>query len=138
MWLPLSWLRVLFGRARSPGGANRHLGIRSTTGNWKHFPDADPNLSEKIERTVKLMPEYSVEIPLWGPWRELDLTAALLARLRRWQEFFDESFRWDSGWVSSTARDRWTQEAEAVEDELRREVGDRADVVVNLWPIQEV
>jgi hypothetical protein len=121
-----------------PGERTGIWAYAPTSGHWKHFPDADPALWNQVERTIKLMPEYSVEIPLWGPWQELDLSATLLSRLRRWQEFFDESFRWDSGWASSTARDRWASEAEAVEEELRREVGDRADVVVNLWPIQEV
>ena len=137
MRLLRSCLRVQFGRARSPEERSGIWAYAPTSGHWKHFPDADPKLWDEIERIVKLMPEYSVEIPLWGPWRELDLSATFLARVRRWQEFFDESFRWDSGWVSSAARDRWAQEAEAIEDELRQEVGNRVDVVVDLWPIRE-
>ena len=106
------------------------------TGESKQFPEANPRLREKLERVVKLMPEYSVEMPLWGRWKQLELSAALLARLRKWQVHFEESFRPESGWLSVTARESWTDEAKVLEDELRREVGDRADVVVNLWPIQ--
>ena len=84
---------------------------------------------------VKLMPEYSVDIPLWGHWKHLDLSAALLGRLREWQDDFDISFQPEAGWSSPTARQRWARNAEALEAQLRNEVGDRADVVVNLWPI---
>jgi hypothetical protein len=120
-----------------PGERTGVWAYAPTSGHWKHFPDADPKLWDHVERAIKLRPEYSVEIPLWGPWEDLDLSETLLTRLRNWQESFDESFRWDSGWVSSAAQDRWAQEAAAIEGELRQEVGDRFEVVVDLWPIRE-
>jgi len=101
----------------------------------KFFPDAVPKRGDEGDRVIKLMPEYSVEVPLWGPWRQLDLPGALVARLRTWQEDFDLSFRPESGWLSSTARQRWAAEAEALAVELRHEIGDRAEVTVNLWPL---
>jgi hypothetical protein len=116
-----------------PGERTGIWAYAPTSGQWKHFSDADPKLWDDSEPVVKLMPEYSVDIPLWGPWPELDLSETLLAQVRSWQESFDESFRWNSGWMSSAARDRWAQEAEVIEAELRQEVGDRVDVVVDLW-----
>ena len=43
--------------------------------------------------TVKLMPEYTIELPLWlCDWWELRLPSDLLDRLADWQAMFDANF----------------------------------------------
>jgi hypothetical protein len=56
---------------------------------------------------VRLMPEYSAPMPLWGRWQELELPELLLRRLAAWQEDFDSKFHRDHGWKSSAARKAW-------------------------------
>ncbi len=85
---------------------------------------------------VRLMPEYSAATPLWGDWQRLDLPELLLRRLVMWQADFDFNFGWDHGWKSDAAREAWAAEAAELETSLRRAVGDRARVVVDLWPLE--
>jgi hypothetical protein len=106
------------------------------SGHRKWLPDNDPARFPDTAGAVRLMPEYEVDIPLWGPWDHLSLSAELLERLRRWQRFFDSSFRWDTGWISESERDEWSDVAASLESDLRHEVGDRAEVIVNLWPLE--
>jgi hypothetical protein len=105
------------------------------TGESRYFPGGDAEQLELGLASVKLMPEYSVHVPLWGEWQGLGLSAALRRQLARWQNDFDASFHWETGWRSPVARERWAAEAVEVEAELRREVGDRAVVTVDLWPL---
>jgi hypothetical protein len=84
---------------------------------------------------VRLMPDYSARMPLWGGWQRLDLPELLLRRLAAWQEDFDSNFHWDHGWRSSAARDAWAAEAATLERLLRQAVGERARVTVDLWPL---
>jgi len=86
---------------------------------------------------VRLMPDYSAPMPLWGRWQQLDLPELLLRRLAAWQEDFDSNFHWDHGWKSSAAREAWAAEAVTVETLLRQAVGDRARVTVDLWPLAQ-
>jgi len=87
------------------------------------------------EPLVRLMPDYSAPMPLWGGWQQLDLPELLLRRLAAWQEDFDSNFGWDHGWSSGTAREAWAAEAATLETMLRQAVGDRARVIVDLWPL---
>jgi hypothetical protein len=41
---------------------------------------------------VRLMPDYSAPMPLWGRWQQLDLPELLLRRLAAWQKDFDFQF----------------------------------------------
>jgi hypothetical protein len=93
----------------------------------------DQNMSE--QPLVRLMPEYSAPMPLWGRWQELELPELLLRRLAAWQEDFDSNFHWDHGWKSSAAREAWAADAATLETMLRQAVGDRARVTVDLWPL---
>lgn len=98
-------------------------------------PDAE--LPKEGVAGIKLMPEYCVDLPLWGPWEELELSESLLGWLRRWQQDFDSSFHWETGWRSDVARARWSDQARRLEAGLRAEVGSRAEVSANLWPLEE-
>lgn len=104
------------------------------TGHSKFVPGAGRRGEDAVD--VKLMPEYSAGIPLWGQWKPLELSASLLARLRQWQLDFDSSFHWETGWQSEVARERWSEEARQLEADLRTEIGNRADVTVDLWPLK--
>jgi len=84
---------------------------------------------------VKIMPDYTAPMPLWGDWWDLDLPAPLLRELALWQEDFDRSFHWEHGWASPRAREAWAKEAAQLEPLLRRAVGTRAEVVVDLWTL---
>lgn len=113
-----------------------HWAYAPLTGESHLIPQAEAR--EEGAVGVKLMPEYSVDLPLWGRWEHLELSESLLDRLRRWQSEFDSTFRWDSGWRSAADRQRWSEEARSLEADLRDEVGNRAEVTVDLWPLKEV
>ena len=54
---------------------------------------------------------------------------------RRYEEDFDRSCHWEHGWGSPQACEAWAKQAARLEPLLRRAVGTRAEVVVNLWPL---
>lgn len=86
---------------------------------------------------IKLMPDYSAGLPLWGDWEELKLPLSLLVRLYRWQRTFDRDFDSDAGWKSSQNRDAWAVDADSLVDDLRAAIGTRADLTVDLWPLRK-
>ena len=48
--------------------------------------------------SVRLSPDYSAELPLWGDWpTDTRLPDALRDRLASWQAEFDENFRIGAG-----------------------------------------
>ncbi|MBO3746031.1 hypothetical protein J5X84_08140 [Streptosporangiaceae bacterium NEAU-GS5] len=86
---------------------------------------------------IRLMPDYSASLPLWGAWQEAEFSPELLDRLSAWQEDFDANFHWETGWRSVEARDRWAAQAAELEAELRAELGGaRATLTVDLWPLE--
>lgn len=94
-------------------------------------PDEPPSV-------VTLMPEYGVDVPLWPLEESTDrlVPQELLAKLMAWQAFFDNNFRWDTGWCSEDAKSRWADEAVGLEAELREALTGKAEVVVDLWPLR--
>lgn len=88
--------------------------------------------------SVRLMPEYSAPSPLWPLSDATDalVPKPLLARLIAWQQDFDANFRWNSGWQSQEARTRWANEAETLEAELREALRGKAELTVDLWPLE--
>lgn len=88
--------------------------------------------------TLRIMPDYQCGVPLWGPVSScIDLDAALVARLRLWQESFDENFHWDSGWKSQDSKARWSQEAEDIIVALKVALPPGVELEVDLWPLHE-
>jgi hypothetical protein len=58
-----------------------------------------------------------------------------MARQKSWQKLFDQNYRWDLGWRSEDARDKWAAEAVPLEATLRIALEGKADFVVDLWPL---
>lgn len=86
---------------------------------------------------VALSVDYGVpELPLWGDWPgDTPLPDDLRERLAAWQQEFEEGYLPDSGWRSDSARDRWLSKADGLADELRALLAGRAELTVDLWPI---
>jgi hypothetical protein len=93
--------------------------------------------SEGQPVVLRLYPEYSVKVPLFplSPDTDSLLPEPLRTRLMAWQKDFDLNFRWDTGWRSEEARTRWAAEAVPLEAELREALEGKADLVVDLWPL---
>lgn len=84
---------------------------------------------------VKLMPDYSAEMPLWGmPWKDLNLDPALIDRLRAWQRQFDDHFHYERGWDDADIATAWRFEREVLADALRDSVGPSIEVRADPWP----
>jgi hypothetical protein len=86
-------------------------------------------------------PDYSAPLPLWGEgfgnidWRYTKFPPALLDRLAAWQQEFDDNYHYETGWRSAPARDRWADSAKGLATDLRAVLGVRAELVVDLWPM---
>ena len=94
--------------------------------------------SERIRNrppTITLMPEYGVEVPLWPQDNEIDafVSEGLMEKLMAWQHLFAANFG-PSGWRSQDVREKWLEQAAALESELRMEVAGHVEVEVDLWP----
>jgi hypothetical protein len=107
---------------------------------WWH-PDDDDDWDEPLPAVVTLEPEYGAELPLGGEgvlaWQRTKFSPALLDRLAAWQEDFEKGYDYDSGWRSWQARNQWAEQARELEAEVRAELGNRAELVANLWPLNE-
>jgi hypothetical protein len=87
---------------------------------------------------VVLSPEWGVDVPLW-PNSEAVLQLVpepLLAKLIAWQSIFDSNYTWDGrGWSSDETKGQWEQEALLLVDGLLIVLKDKAELVVDLWPM---
>ncbi len=87
---------------------------------------------------LKLMPDYSVDLPHWGRDVEpLNLPPHLLDRLAQWQNEFDANFDPSGRWRSNEARDRWSREALRLETELRAALPGNVELEVDFWPLSD-
>jgi|SRR5450432_3652770 hypothetical protein len=106
---------------------------------WWH-PTDDDDWDEPLPAVVTLEPDYSAKLPLSGgglAWQRTKFSPGLLDRLATWQEEFESNFHWEKGWSSKDARSRWGREARDLAADVRAEMGTRAELVVNLWPLQD-
>jgi hypothetical protein len=107
---------------------------------WWH-PGDDEDWDEPLPTVVTLEPEYGAELPLGGEgvlaWQRTKFSPQLLDRLAAWQEDFENGFDYDSGWRSQQAQDLWAEQAKELEADVRAELGNRAELAVNLWPLNE-
>ena len=87
--------------------------------------------------TITLMPEYTVEIPLWPQADETDdlVSEDLKTKLKTWQAMFDDHFSWQTAWDSDEVKADWAEDAKILEAELRNELAGIAEVEVDLWPL---
>lgn len=61
--------------------------------NDKNRNASQPIPIENKASSVKLMPEYMCELPIWGDtMQSLKLPVPLLNRLTYWQDYFDDNF----------------------------------------------
>jgi hypothetical protein len=81
--------------------------------------------------------------PLWGEgfgnidWRCTKFPAALLDRLAAWPQEFDDNYHHETGWRSAPAQDRWADDATGPATDLWAVLGTRAELVLDLWPLDE-
>jgi hypothetical protein len=110
---------------------------------WWHPSEDDLGRDQPLPRVIVLSPDYNADLPLWGEgfgnidWRFTKFPPGLLDRLAAWQQEFDAHYRWDRGWESNQLRDRWASQAKNLAADVRAALGTRAELVVNLWPIDE-
>jgi hypothetical protein len=92
---------------------------------------------------VVLEPDYGAELPLTSEqegmldWQQTGFSPQLLDRLAAWQEAFEAGFHHLTGWRSQQLRDQWAQQASEIEAAVRAELGSRAELAVNLWPLRD-
>ena len=111
---------------------------------WWQPGDDGPGWDEPLPRQIVLAPDYMADLPLWGEgfgnidWRFTKFPPELLGRLAAWQREFDDNFHpWESGWRSAAIRDYWAHQATDLAADVRAALGTRAELVVDLWPIDE-
>jgi len=74
---------------------------------WWHPSDDDLGWDEPLPVIIRLAPDYSAPLPLWGEgfgnidWRCTKFPPALLGRLAAWQQEFDDSYHCETGWRSA-------------------------------------
>jgi len=87
---------------------------------------------------LRLSPDYTADLPLWGMAVEpLLLSASLLEDLRVWQHTFDIQFDAHWGWISAEAKTAWAEEAVELVARLRGAIEGKADLLVDLWPLED-
>ncbi|MEH0986267.1 hypothetical protein [Micromonospora sp. CPCC 205556] len=91
-------------------------------------------------RHLRLMSDYGAGWPLWDAQGAVDPSAfdispALTRRLQAWQEHFEEHFHYDTGWQSTEDAAVYAEEGKTLRRLLAIEIGWRADVELDLWPI---
>ncbi len=86
---------------------------------------------------VTFSPDYGAPSPLWPQSDATDalVPEALLVKLVAWQGEFDSNFGWEMGWSSDEAKAKWAEEAVGLEAELREALAGKAELVVDLWPL---
>jgi hypothetical protein len=111
---------------------------------WWYLNKDDLVSAEPLPDKIELAPDYSADLPLWGcdgsgmiAWQDTKFSPELLDRLAAWQREFDGSFRWDTGWRSAEARDRWAGQVKDLAEDVRAQLGARATLIVRLWPLGE-
>jgi hypothetical protein len=74
---------------------------------WWHPSDDDLGWDESLPVIIRLAPDYSAPLPLWGEgfgnidWRYTKFPPALLDRLAAWQQEFDDNYHYETGWRSA-------------------------------------
>jgi len=110
---------------------------------WWHPSEDDLDSDEALPSPIVLAPDYMADLPLWGEgfgniaWQFTKFPPELLDRLAAWQRYFDDNYHYRTGWQSAAARDRWAYQATDLAADLRAALGTRAELVVDLWPVDE-
>jgi hypothetical protein len=116
-------------RPSFPDGTN--LPKRIAVSSDGHWVDATPSVRERIvfrirrmtgsERTIRMAPDYGVEVPLWPQADETDALVPddLLHKLISWQAYWESHHSWDRGWDSEDSMARWRKEGSALAAEVK-------------------
>jgi hypothetical protein len=123
---------------RLPDGRRVRLGVlHSPLSGEKSEPFVYVPRRDDEPMSIRLSPDYMAPSPLWPQSEEVEalVPEPLLARLVAWQKDFDANYDWSSGWTSEQARDEWAAAAIDLESELRSVLTGKAELTVDLWPI---
>src|SRR5215472_2845419 len=109
---------------------------------WWHPSEDDLGWDDPLPSVIVLAPDYMADLPLWGDggniaWQLTKFPPELLDRLTAWQEEFDANFRHERGWRSAAVRDHWVHRANDLAAVVRAELGTRAELVLDLWPVDQ-
>lgn len=110
---------------------------------WWHPSDDDLGRDEPLPPVIQLSPDYSAPLPLWGEgfgniaWQFTKFPPQLLDRLAAWHRDFDDNYHYQTGWRSAMIRDRWADQAKNLATDVQAALGTRAELVVDLWPIDK-
>jgi hypothetical protein len=91
---------------------------------------------------VRLMSDYGAGSPIWvsdgvvSP-SMLGVSEDLAARLYAWQDYFEQHFHFESGWLSPRDADGYMREGEELRRLLSAEIGSSYRVDLDLWPVTE-
>ena len=88
---------------------------------------------------LRLFPEYVMGIVPVFP--QSDDTGALIpedlsTRLTTWNDFFNVNYHYEKGWQSEKAKVDWSEDAVPLVAELKGALEGKAELVVDLWPVQ--
>ena len=127
------------GQALFDGSVEESLAMSQNP--WWHPSDDDLGWDEPLPVIIRLAPDYSAPVPLWDEgfgnigWRYTKFPPALFDRLAAWQQGFDGNSHCETGRRSAPAWDRWADNAKGLATDLRAVLGTRAELVVDLWPL---
>ena len=74
------------------------------------------------DRTIRLAPDYGVDVPLWPQSDETEskFPEELIQRLVVWQDFWESNHSWDRGWVSEESCAQWMHDGTILAADLRK------------------
>lgn len=86
------------------------------------------------------MSDYGVGRPLWDDHgatapSAFDVPVELAARLRAWQDHFEEHFHFENGWRSAQDATVYVEQGKELQRLLTKELGRSACVELDLWPV---
>jgi enoyl-CoA hydratase/carnithine racemase len=96
-------------------------------------------------RVIRLMPEYSVDFPLWESGGEryllepgdLPLSKDLERDLGQWAGFFNRHFDHEQGWNRPDGGADWGRWGDRLAAALRIELAGIAEVTADFWPLAD-
>jgi hypothetical protein len=98
----------------------------------------DPGVAQQ---TIRLMPDYGCEFPLWRDGSDLPPESmadpALRHDLVTWNQLFLDNFSYEQGWANDESRAQFAGGATSLVDRLGQHFGADVRVVADLWPLND-
>jgi hypothetical protein len=88
---------------------------------------------------LRLFPEYVMDlVPVFPQSDDTDalIPEDLLTRLISWNNYFNLSYHFEKGWQSKEAKVKWSEDSIPLVAELGDALKGKAELVVDLWPMQ--